>query len=184
MLAAATFGLATGLLELLSLVIRVKLVEKGFFLRSRHFIWMVPVSDLAIFGGVGVALAVVSWSTGWLTTRRSRQNSAVLGQHEPAAPGSRTQFPGRGHFCRGSRTASGPLGRGPPPAVLVPGSLGAGVLAAVLVILIGQAITWEISGRFLAKSRSLLLPGQVPNILLIVLDTVLRRPPQSLRLWS
>jgi arylsulfatase A-like enzyme len=48
LLMAAWFGLAAGLLELLFLAIRVQISEKGFFLRSRHFVWMVPVSDLAI----------------------------------------------------------------------------------------------------------------------------------------
>ncbi|MDR3620714.1 MAG: sulfatase [Paludisphaera borealis] len=52
---AAWFGLAAGFLELLLLVVRVQLQEKGFFLRSRHFVWMVPASDLLLFLGLGVA---------------------------------------------------------------------------------------------------------------------------------
>ena len=57
---ALWFGLAAGLLELLFLVIRVRLFEKGFFLRSRHFLWMVPLSDLLIFAAVGFAV-VLPW---------------------------------------------------------------------------------------------------------------------------
>jgi arylsulfatase A-like enzyme len=51
---ATWFGLVAGLAELLLLACRVRLFEKGFLLRSRHFLWMVPVSDLAIFAGAGV----------------------------------------------------------------------------------------------------------------------------------
>jgi arylsulfatase A-like enzyme len=55
---AAWFGLTAGFLELLLLVVRVQLQEKGFFLRSRHFVWMVPASDLLLFLGLGLAAAV------------------------------------------------------------------------------------------------------------------------------
>ena len=51
---AAWFGLTAGFLELLLLVVRVELQEKGFFLRSRHFVWMVPASDLLLLLAVGV----------------------------------------------------------------------------------------------------------------------------------
>ena len=52
------FGLVAGLLELLFLAIRVRLFEKGFFLRSRHFLWMVPLSDLLIFGVTGFLISL------------------------------------------------------------------------------------------------------------------------------
>ena len=66
---AGWFGLAAGLLELALLVVRVQVFEKGFFLRSTHFVWMVPVSDLAIFGSWGLLLALAS-GLGWrLPTR-------------------------------------------------------------------------------------------------------------------
>ena len=54
------FGVVAGLLELLFLVIRVKVFEKGFFLRSRHFVWMVPLSDVLIFAAAG-ALLTLPW---------------------------------------------------------------------------------------------------------------------------
>jgi hypothetical protein len=53
LLTATWFGLTAGLLELSSLVVRVQFLEEGFFLRSRHFVWMVPVSVLAIFVSLG-----------------------------------------------------------------------------------------------------------------------------------
>ncbi len=59
-LLAAWFGLAAGLTELLGLAVRVVLLEKGFFLRSRHFVWMVPVSDLALYLTAGLFLSIVA----------------------------------------------------------------------------------------------------------------------------
>lgn len=56
---AAWFGLAAGLLELILLVVRVRFFEGGFFLRSRQFLWMVPVSELAIFGSWGLLVTLV-----------------------------------------------------------------------------------------------------------------------------
>ncbi len=171
-LAAATFGLATGLLELLSLIIRVKLFEKGFFLRSGHFVWMVPVSDLAIFGSVGVALALVSWSTGWLTTRGVVRILLFLGSLSLLLLVRGLNSLAAAIFAGGVALRAGPWVEARLRRSWSRVRWGPGVLAAVLVILIGQAITREISGRFFARNRSLLLPGQVPNILLIVLDTV------------
>jgi len=58
LLTATWFGLVAGFLELLFLAIRVQLQEKGFFLRSRHFVWMVPASDLLIFLALGAIWAM------------------------------------------------------------------------------------------------------------------------------
>ncbi len=60
------FGLASGLLELALLVVRVKVFEGGAFLRSGHFVWMVPVSDVCLFLSVGLAIGWLAraWS-GW-----------------------------------------------------------------------------------------------------------------------
>ncbi|HKI21767.1 MAG TPA: sulfatase, partial [Isosphaeraceae bacterium] len=49
---------------------------------------------------------------------------------------------------------------------------GAGVLAVVLIALVGQAIARDMYAGYLAKHRPGMLPSQAPNILLIVLDTV------------
>jgi len=172
LLAAVTFGLATGLLELLSLVIRVKLFEKGFFLRSRHFVWMVPVSDLAIFGSVGLALALVSWSTGWLTMRGVVRVLLFL-----ACISLLLLVRGLNSLASALLAAGVALRVAPWVEARLRRSWsrvhwGAGALAVVLVLLLGQAIARDMSSRYLAKGRPPLRPGQVPNILLIVLDTV------------
>jgi len=73
--AALWFGLAAGWLELLLLVVRVQAQEGGFFLRSRHFVWMVPASVLMLFTALGgVAAAASAWGGGRPAVRR-----AVLG---------------------------------------------------------------------------------------------------------
>lgn len=57
---ALMLGLAAGFVEMLLLVARVELQEGGFFLRSRHFVWMVPASVAAIFAGLGAIGAVAA----------------------------------------------------------------------------------------------------------------------------
>jgi arylsulfatase A-like enzyme len=70
LLVAVWFGLASGLLELSILFFRVELFEDGFFLRSEHFLWMVPLSELVINGSLGLALALWSSAGRRLTSRR------------------------------------------------------------------------------------------------------------------
>jgi arylsulfatase A-like enzyme len=69
LLTAVWFGLAAGLLELSVLGVRVWAFEQGFFLRSEHFLWTVPLSDLVIYGSVGLALAFWLWAGRPLTAR-------------------------------------------------------------------------------------------------------------------
>lgn len=72
-------GLAAGFVEMLLLVARVELQEGGFFLRSRHFVWMVPASVLAIFAALGAIGAVATTRGG------DRARRLVLGSYIFAA---------------------------------------------------------------------------------------------------
>ncbi len=61
---ALLFGLLTGTLELTQWLARNELSgggALGTFQMSRHFFWMIPATDLAIFGAIGVALAPLAW---------------------------------------------------------------------------------------------------------------------------
>jgi arylsulfatase A-like enzyme len=58
LLLAYWFGLAAGFLELSLLVLRVKGFENGIFLKSSHFVWMIPVADLGLFLASGFVLAL------------------------------------------------------------------------------------------------------------------------------
>ena len=57
-LLALWFGLVAGLLETLLLVVRVRGFENGVFLRSPHFPWMIPVADLGLFLVLGLVMVV------------------------------------------------------------------------------------------------------------------------------
>jgi arylsulfatase A-like enzyme len=61
---ALGLGLAAGFVEMLLLVARVESREGGFFLRSRHFVWMTPASVAAIFAVLGVLGGVVARAGG------------------------------------------------------------------------------------------------------------------------
>ncbi|MFI5460804.1 MAG: sulfatase [Isosphaerales bacterium] len=172
LLAAVYFGLAAGLLELVLLLVRVRLFEKGFFLRSTHFVWMVPVSDLANFASVGLLLALVFWGTGWLTMRGVVRILIFLACLSLLL------------LVRGMNSlacvllAGGIAVRAAPwiePLLRRSWRLvhwGAGALAVVLIALVGQAVSRDIYAGYMAKHRPEMLPSQAPNILLIVLDTV------------
>ena len=73
LLISVCFGLAAGLLELSILAVRVWAFEQGFFLRSEHFLWMVPLSDLVIYGSIGLALAL------WFSTGRRLRARSIIG---------------------------------------------------------------------------------------------------------
>jgi len=172
LLAAVYFGLAAGLLELVSLAIRVRLVEKGFFLRSKHFVWMVPVSDLAIFASVGVLLALVFRSTGRLTMRAVVRILIFL-----ACMSLLLLIPGLNSlacalFAGGIAVRTAPSIEARLRRSWRRVHWGAGVLAVVLIVLIVQAISRDLYAGYLANHRPAIAPAQAPNVLLIVLDTV------------
>jgi arylsulfatase A-like enzyme len=166
-LMATWFGLAAGLLELASLIIRVQVLERGFFLRSRHFVWMVPVSDLAIFGSCGLLLAAVGRLGrhpsprlvigGFLLLACMSQFLLVRGLHSLTCALLSVGIAVRASRWIAGRRAS--LWR------LIHRSLP--VLAVILAILVATAIVGDRSPRPRASN-----PPQGPNVVLIVLDTV------------
>lgn len=61
---ALLFGLLTGALELTQWLLRNAVsggVSLGTFQMSRHFFWMIPASNLAIFGASGAVLGLAAW---------------------------------------------------------------------------------------------------------------------------
>ncbi len=97
---AVWFGLIAGLLELALLAIRVQILEKGFFLRSRHFLWMVPVSVLVIFASWGLLLAAGRPSGSAALAAPGDRELPVSGFPEPVPdrPGAE-----RAHVCAAVR---------------------------------------------------------------------------------
>jgi arylsulfatase A-like enzyme len=71
---SAWCGLVAGLLEVATTIVRKRLVDLNkFYWMSRHFIWLIPLTNLLIFLGLGVVLALGSVYGGrrgrWLAPR-------------------------------------------------------------------------------------------------------------------
>ena len=109
-LSAVCCGLAAGLLELLILCFRVQAFEQGFFLRSEHFLWIVPLSDVVIYGSVGLALALWQWSGRPLTAALYGWHPALRDLHERASHGPRAESADMRVAIVGDRAADGWLG--------------------------------------------------------------------------
>jgi arylsulfatase A-like enzyme len=172
LLAAVTFGLATGLLELLLLVVRIELFEDGFFLRSTHFVWMVPLSDLAISACVGSLLAVIHSATGRRTMRGVVRILTFLACMSLLLLIRGFNSVACALLAGGIAVRAGPWGesclrRAWPVIPRV-----AAILAVVLIALVGQALARSTYAGFRAKSRASVPPGERSNVILIVLDTV------------
>ncbi len=172
LLMAVWFGLAAGLIELALLVVRVSAYEKGFFLRSTHFVWMVPVSDLAIFGSWGLLLALGCW-LGWRLPVRwvlgsflflacASQLLLVPGLYSYACALLSAGIAYRATSWIEPRQAGlwRLIRRGTPPLM---------VILAMLVIL-ANVRDWYV--RRPPPHARPAVAGQDPNVLLIVLDTV------------
>jgi arylsulfatase A-like enzyme len=169
---AVWFGLAAGLIELSILAFRVWKFEKGFFLRSKHVLWMVPLSDVLIYGSIGVLLAVA------LKVSRTPTARAVIVVFIFLACLSQlllvrgltlltcvliswgTALRTAGWFERRLRRSWRVIRVGTP---------------AFLIVLIGLAagsITWEARSRRPGRNVGSTASPQAQNVLLIVLDTV------------
>jgi arylsulfatase A-like enzyme len=172
LLLAAWFGLAAGLLELALLSVRVLAFEKGFFLRSRHFLWMVPLSELLIFTSLGLVLVCLFVAGRWKSDRLSigilillfcmSQLLLVRGLNLVTC----TLI-----SCGLAVRMSGPMvKRLPRMQPYLPAGLA--VLLIALVGLAGAAVGWERHG-LAALPKGQIEVSIVPrNVLLIVLDTV------------
>lgn len=171
---ALWFGLAAGWVELLLLILRVQVQEGGFFLRSRHFVWMVPASGLMLFTALGAVTAgLAAWRGTHAGVRRAILGlyvfTAFLGWFllvrglEAVACGLiALGFAARGAQWLDVRRAGlrRVVGRSLP------------VLTLALVGLVGASFlrdAHEASERGVGREAQ---AGEVRNILLIVLDTV------------
>ena len=67
-------GLVAGPLEVVTILVRKRTLDLNhFYWMSRHFVWLIPTTDLLIFLGLGLvlSLSVVCWprTAGWLAAR-------------------------------------------------------------------------------------------------------------------
>ena len=172
LLLSAWFGLAAGLVELFLLAVRVELSEKGFFLRSKHFVWMVPVSDLAIYVTAGLFVCVLPlvgrrvplrWLLGLLIFLAClSQLLLVRGLYSWASA----------LFAAGVAVQTSRLVAARPTQLWSLVRRTRPILAVVLIVLFALPMVQTGYARFRRGGKtSAPVPG-APNVLLIVLDTV------------
>jgi arylsulfatase A-like enzyme len=172
LLLAVWFGLAAGFVELTLLVVRVRIVEHGGSLRSKHFYWMVPLSNLFLF----VACGLVIGRAARVWPRRAPR--AVVAAFVFLACLSQLLLI-RGLSALACMLLAGGVARVTTPVLLsrwpliqrvvnrsVPSLLG------LLAVLAGQGLSQEAFARRRASEDRPPAPPGAPNVLLIVLDTV------------
>jgi arylsulfatase A-like enzyme len=147
-------------------------LEKAFFLRSKHFLWMVPASDLVIYTGLGLVIAA-----GVRSIRRVSARMAVGVLIFLAFLSELLLVRGlslltclliAGGF--GLRTAGwfeSRLRRF--PWLYIGGTV---VLSTIVGGLAMASLAWERSARSGTSTVGQTTSAQAPNVLLIVLDTV------------
>jgi arylsulfatase A-like enzyme len=173
LLVSAWCGLVAGLLEVGTIVLRKRMFDSDQFYRmSRHFVWLIPLSNLSVFliaGLLWCAVIVVWRSHGrWLYTR-------VLGAFT-LLPSLLVAFP-RIYSLALLVAALGMASRLVPTIERSkPGYrrlvLVSFPVAIAVVAILGGSLTW---GDRLKQSRENarpLPPQGSPNVLLIVMDTV------------
>lgn len=173
---ATLFGLVTGGLELVQWLIRNLVtggVSLGGFQMSRHFVWMIPAADLAIFFASGLLLGGFAWFGPRAATRLSLWWFAFLGFLALllTVPGlyvsaAVTLAAGLGMFVA-RRFAARPLRA---LRILV----GAVVVLGLVGFFLGarDVSQGKLSGR--SGDAGAVAPARAgsPNVLLLVLDTV------------
>ena len=166
-------GLAGGLLEVGARVIRKTFFSPDWFCwMSRHFVWLIPLTDLIVFAVLGVLLAVAA--TLW--PRRGRWIAPRLIVVLTVLPVLIVLIPGI-YPSAWFLVALGAAARLAPVLERNAARCRRGMLAtspalvAAVVLLAG----WRLGGPWLAERREAARPmpaGDPPNVILITLDTV------------
>ncbi len=170
---ALWLGLVVGLVEVAEVVARAHLAQYGLYRKSPHLIWMVPVSDLLLYGLIGVVLGFLVWPLPRIGRWTAAMALGVLALATPllAIPG-----------LRGSSSLIGAIGLASwlVPAVRAranklrwPVLISAPVLG---VIVLGLMVTAFVRQQTYRAPLAATVAGghapQPPNVLFIVLDTV------------
>ena len=166
-------GLAAGLLEVGARVLtRFSSVSDQLYNLSRHFVWLVPVTNLLLFAGIGAILAAATWRAprlaGWLAPR-------VLCALTPLpmliVGGPHIYAEAWFALCLGIAAVWAPRFERDPAGLRKP--LGLSICGMLGLVLVLAGVTF---GRdWLKQHRETGRPWPAtgaPNVLLIVLDTV------------
>lgn len=165
-------GLAFGFLELGLLSLRVWLQDHGFYLRSPHFVWMVPTSVLILFAAMGAVVVPLAGRFGAGGRRFVLAACVFLG------------VLGQFMLIRGLNSvacallAGGVAHRGSSWLAGRPEGLRRWVrragpaLAALLIAVVGLSFLRDARASVYRRGDGAVATGKIPNVLLIVLDTV------------
>ena len=173
LIVSAWCGLVAGLLEVGTFVVRKQFFDTDQFYRmSRHFIWLIPLTNL----GIGLALALVGGVVVWIGPRRGRWLFARALGTFIVLPALLVALP-RIYTLALVAMAIGLAARVVPIVERASNGVRRVVLlslpAAVAILALLAASLW--AGDLMKERRetqtSLPPPGS-PNVLLIVLDTV------------
>jgi hypothetical protein len=166
-------GLVAGPLEVAAIVVRKRLVDLNqFYWMSRHFVWLIPLTNLLIFLACGLVLAVLA--LGW--PRRGPWLAARLLGALTLLPLLWATFP-RIYGLAGFLLALGIAARLVPTLERHAPAFRRGlrwsfpVLAVMTPLLAGALWAGDRLKQGREAARPLPPPGS-PNVLLIVLDTV------------
>lgn len=173
LLLAAGCGLVSGLLEVGVTVLRKQVFDiNRLYWTSRHFIWLVPLTDLVVFLALGVPLWLLEWRGGRRGRWLARRLLCALTLLPPIWAASPRIF-----GPAGALLALGAAMRLVPAIERHPRGLrravGVGLPAAIglVAILAASPIVGDRIGQAREAGRPLPPPG-TPNVVLIVLDTV------------
>ena len=170
---SAWLGLASGLLEVASRVASTSVGRSGrLYQLSRHFVWLVPVTDLLIFLALGAGLALivpVAPRFGRRLGLRGLVALALLPALMVAVPG----IYAAAWLALGWGVAAWavPFAEARPAGTRRVVAWGLPLLAGAVVLLAGSVFGGDRAKRSRESARPL-PPAGSPNVLLIVLDTV------------
>ncbi len=170
---AVGFGLAAGLVELLLLILRVDGFGNGVYLRSPHFLWMVPVSDLILFTVTGFMLALVArfWRSG-------KTPVVIVGVFVFLACLGQLLLI-RGLYAYACVLLAGGIAVQLAPRVIKHRARFLSVVRLAIPVMAGVVVllaSWTFGREALALRRALAgraaASREAPNVLLVVMDTV------------
>lgn len=166
-------GLAGGLLEVAARVIaRTLLSSHHLYQMSRHFVWLVPLTDLMFFGVVGLLLSLVAT----IRPRAGRWLAPRMILFLAILPVLVVLLP-RIHRAAWILFAIGGALQLAPVVERRADRLRRRLLATfpILIAAVLALLGWRVGGQWLAERREAGRPlpdGHPPNVLLITLDTV------------
>ena len=169
---ALWLALVEGLLEVVVFVIRGEIGRHGIYRKNPNFPWMIPVSQLAVFGALGLVV--------WFAARVFPQRTTAAGRYALVALAFLAlllAIPGIGAIAclilalgLTSWTVPALVAHGERFTVFVRRS--SYVMAGIVVLLICYCVSAGRIAESLAFSRLPTASRGAPNVILIVMDTV------------